>query len=405
MSTGVICRRVALSSSLGVALAAFAASAQEIPLPRDAQLDGVHEDRVVFGQSAALTGPVGSLGTNMRLGIRAAFEVANRQGGVHGRRLELRSLDDLYEPEQAIRNTRHLIEDPEEPVFALIGAVGTPSSRSSAPIASNAGVPYIAPLTGAGLLRDPKLASVVNIRASYEQETEEIVARLVRDLEIFNIAVLYQDDSYGRAGYRGVVQALGRRRLSLVGEATYVRNTSAVKIAVLDLRQAAPQAVVIIGAPEPVATAISWSRHIGFTPVFVTISSSGGNELVDRLGRFARNVYVTQVVPFPESDEPAARSYRRALRALDRSAVPGFVSFEGYLGGRLVIKGLERAGAELTRRRFLDALLQGDPFSIDGFRVAFGERDNQGSDSVFLTLIQQGGVYVPISRFALVGTP
>ena len=136
-----------------------------------AEDSGVSDRQILFGQSAAFSGPAQDLGKNMRLGIEAAFEEANRRGGVHGRRLALRSLDDAYEPEAAIANTRRLVA--EEGVFALIGAVGTPTSRAATPIAADADVPYLAPFTGAAFLRDARWRNVINLRASYYQETEE----------------------------------------------------------------------------------------------------------------------------------------------------------------------------------------------------------------------------------------
>ena len=143
----------------------------------------------------------------MRLGLLAAFEEVNRAGGVHGRRLSLTTLDDAYEPEAAIANTRELIE--KHDVFALVGAIGTPTSRAAQPVTSDAGVPYIAPFTGAEFLRDAgEPENVVNVRASYFQETAEIVARLTSDLGITRIGIFYQDDSYGRAGLEGVRRGL-----------------------------------------------------------------------------------------------------------------------------------------------------------------------------------------------------
>ena len=151
---------------------------------------GVTDDQILFGQSAAFSGPAVELGTNMEFGIRAAFHEVNQKGGVHGRELVLLIADDRYEPEAAIANTRNLIE--EHGVFALIGAVGTPTSRSAVPVAFEAGVPYIAPFTGAEFLRNPDLFNVVNMRASYYQETEEMVDRLTTDLGVTRIGVLYQ---------------------------------------------------------------------------------------------------------------------------------------------------------------------------------------------------------------------
>ena len=188
----------------------------------------VPEDSILFGQSAAFSGPAQELGRNMRLGIEAAFHEVNERGGVHGRELLLTHLDDAYEPEAAIANTQRLIEE-EGGVFALIGAVGTPTSRSAVPVAAEAGVPYIAPFTGAAFLRDPGWNNIVNLRASYNQETEEAVARLTSDLRIRRIAIMYQDDSFGRAGYVGVRRALERRRMEPVSIGLYPRNTRAIK--------------------------------------------------------------------------------------------------------------------------------------------------------------------------------
>ncbi len=356
---------------------------------------GVSDERVLFGQSAAFSGPASELGLNMRLGIQAAFQEANAKGGVHGRRLELTTLDDAYEPEAAIANTKQLIE--QENVFALIGAVGTPTSRSAVPVAVEANTPYLAPFTGAAFLRGEDLHNVViNLRASYNQETEEMVDRLTNDLGITRIALLYQDDSYGRAGYNGVQAALERRGMTLAAVGVYPRNTTAVKTALLDLREGQPEAVIMVGAYEPVAALVAWSRHLGFIPVFMTISFVGSNALAQELGPEGAGVFVTQVVPFPtDTSLPVVQAYHRALAAHDPDAVPGFVSFEGYLAGRLTILGLERCGTDLSRECFLNSLRSAD--EIDGFSLRYGNADNQGSDAVFLSVIGADGRYRSVS--------
>ncbi len=328
----------------------------------------------------------------MRLGMQAAFREVNEQGGIHGRRLELVSLDDGYEPEAAIDNTRQLIEG--ERVFALIGAVGTPTSRAAVPIAEDAGVPYIAPFTGSSFLRDPKWRGVVNLRASYYQETEEIVARLTDDLGIERIAIMYQDDSFGREGFRGVRRALERRALSLVSVGVYPRNTKAVKTALLDLRSGHPQAVILVGTYQPVATLIAWAQTTNFTPIFATISFVGSKALARELGSAGTGVIVSQVVPFPTATKPAvAGSYRRALAAYAPEVEPSFVSFEGYLAGRLAIAALTDCGREVSRACLLDNLHRANIIDLDGFQLRYGDSDNQGSDAVFLTVIDSDGQY------------
>ena len=399
--------RLALAASLVLAACASeGAIEQPEPDPETAvapaepgapeeSLVGVSDERILFGQSAAFSGPAQELGKNMKLGILAAFDEVNTQGGVHGRVLELQSLDDAYEPEHAIVMTRNLIE--QEQVFALIGAVGTPTSRSATPIAQASGVPYIAPFTGAAFLRDDEWDNIINLRASYNQETEEMVARLTDDLGITRVGVMYQNDSFGRAGFRGAVAALARRDMEPVSIGIYPRNTTAVKTALLDLRLGDPEAVIMVGAYEPVARLISWARRTDMDPVFMTVSFVGSNALAQELGPDGAGVLVTQVVPFPEDDSlPVVHAYLEALAAHDPEAEPGFVSLEGYLAGRMVISALQECGVDVERSCLLDQLIDRGSFDIDGFDLQFGEGDNQGSDEVFLTVIGSDGEYHPV---------
>ena len=379
------------------------------PLPTAApDRTGVSADRVLFGQSAAFEGPAAELGRNMRLGIEAAFHEINQQGGVNGRLLELTSRDDGYEPDKAVANTRDFISEGE--VFALIGAVGTPTSRSATPVAADAGIPYIAPFTGAGFLRDTDTwNNIINLRASYAQETEEMVERLTTDLGIRDIAIVYQDDSFGRAGYNGAIAALERREMAPSGIGLYPRNTLAVKKGLLDIQHSVkPEAVIVIGAYNPVGELIRWARHTGLEDtIFMTVSFVGSNALAEKLGpdpeagldaEYA-NVYVTQVVPFPwDASEPVVSSYLDALAESAPDAVPGFVSLEGYLAGRLAAVGLERCGDEVHRGCFLEQFRRAAPFDIDGFWLQYGVVDNQGSDAIFVTTIGADGEYDPVAE-------
>lgn len=358
---------------------------------------GVTADRIVFGQSAAFEGPAAALGHGMREGILAAFFEANNGGGINGRRLELVAYDDGYEPGKAIENTRRLIDDDQ--VFALIGEVGTPTSKAVQPIATEAGVPFIGPFTGAAFLRDPRLANVVNVRASYDQETEAWIQHLTADLGLSRIAILYQDDSFGRAGLSGVVKALERRDMELVAEGTYRRNTTAVKAALLTIRRADPEAVVMVGAYQPCATFIRLARQLELDPVFVNISFVGSKALARELRGSGEGVVVTQVVPFPEDTTiPLVARYQAALRAYDPEAEFGFVSLEGYMVGRLVLEALTKLEESATRAKLLSTIRQVGTFDLDGVPLVFGPDDNQGMDQVFLTVIQSDGSFAAVDR-------
>ena len=368
-----------------------------VPTMMDEGVPGVSDSQVLFGQSAAFSGPAQALGQGMRLGIQAAFHEQNQRGGVHGRMLMLTTLDDQYEPHLAFSNTANLIN--RERVFALIGEVGTPTSRSASPVANAEDVPFIAPFTGAGFLREAELENVVNLRASYSQEAEEMVARLTEDLGITRVAVMYQNDSYGQSGLDGVVDALARRGLEPAASWYYQRNSDAVKAAVFNIVEHNPEAVIMIGAYAPVAKAIAVARE-DIDPIFMAVSFVGSNALAQELGPDGAGVYVTQVVPLPDDTEiPVVVAYRAALTAFDADAVPGFVSLEGYLAGRLAIVGLQKCGRDISRKCFLDVLRDGT-IDLHGLTLQYGPGDNQGSDAVFVTVIGDDGNYHLVNNLA-----
>jgi branched-chain amino acid transport system substrate-binding protein len=358
---------------------------------------GVFDDRIIFGQSAAFDGPAAALGLGMREGILAAFNEANAAGGVNGRRLELVSYDDGYEPEKAIVNTKRLIDEDE--VFGLVGEVGTPTSNAAQPIATEAGVPFIGPFTGAAFLRNPSLTNVINIRGSYDQETEAWIEHLTTDLGMSRIAILYQDDTFGRAGLSGVQKALDKRGMTLVAEGTYERNTTAVKTALLDIRKADPEAVVMVGAYKPCAEFIKLAHRLKLNAVFVNISFVGSNALAKELGEDGEGVVVTQVVPFPQdANLPLVAQYQEALKAENPDAEIGFVSLEGYMVGRLVVEALGKLEGPVTREKLLSTIKEVGTFDLGGITLSYGADDNQGMDQVFLTVIQADGNFKPVDR-------
>jgi branched-chain amino acid transport system substrate-binding protein len=376
--------------------AALAGGALALALANGAAAeDGVAADSITFGQAAVLEGPASALGQGMRAGIQAAFDEVNARGGVHGRKLKLTSRDDGYEPDRAIVETKKLIE--EDKVFALIGAVGTPTSAAAQPIATAAHVPFIGPFTGAGFLRNPKLDNVINLRASYGAETEAWIKHLTEDLKIKKIAIFYQDDAFGRAGLDGVKAAMGKRGLELAAEATYERNTVAVKTALLTLRRAEPEAVVMVGAYKPCAEFIRLARKLAFDPVFVNISFVGASALAKELGPDGKGVVVSQVVPFPwDTSLKVVADYQAAIKA-----APDFVSLEGYLVGRLAIAALEKMSGEPTREGLIKTIKDTGKFDIGGLTMTFGPSKNEGLDQVFLTVIQPDGSFRAVDKLMM----
>lgn len=361
---------------------------------------GVFKDRIVFGQSAVLKGPAAALGIGMRTGILAAFEEQNRQGGVDGRKLELLTYDDGYEPYNAAFNTKKLIV--EDKVFALIGAVGTPTSRVSVPISKKYEVPFIGPFTGAGFLRDPSNRHVINVRASYAQEAETWIEHLTKDLGISRIAIFYQDDSFGYAGLKGVRKALDSRGMRLVARGNYARNLTAVHSALFTIRKAEPEAIVMVGAYRPNAAFIRLAKSFEMESVFINVSFVGAKALAAELGDAGNGVVVTQVVPFPwDTSIGPISEYQAALKALNKDFGPGFVSLEGYIVGRLAIEALKRIEGGPTRKGLLNAIYTTGPFIFGNVKLSFTDGDNQGMDNVYLTVIQADGTFKPVNKLTL----
>jgi len=390
--------RASSLNALPVVLATLLAAA----IPASAE-DGVSADKIVFGQATALEGPASALGLGMKMGLEAAFAEINKAGGVKGRKLELKSVDDGYEPTKSIEAVKKLLE--EDKVFAIAGAVGTPTAAATQPIATAAGAPFIGAFTGAEFLREPYKPLVLNIRASYFQETEAMVEHLTKDLGASKIAIMYQDDAFGQAGLAGVKKALDKRQMQLAGEGTFERNTVAVKTALLAIKKAEPHAVIMISPYKPAAEFIKLAKQIKLDVTFVNISFVGSDALARELGPVGAGVVITQVVPFPKDAAiPVVGRYQASLKASAPDAQPGFVSLEGYLVGRAIIAALEKVGGDLTRQALIEAVQKAGTLDLDGFKLVYGPSNNRGSDQVFLTVIQADGSFKAVDHLEKPGT-
>ncbi|MBV8029896.1 MAG: ABC transporter substrate-binding protein, partial [Betaproteobacteria bacterium] len=238
--------------------------------------NGVTTDRIVLGQSVALSGPAAQLGIQMRNGLKAYFDFVNERGGVNGRRIELVTLDDGYEPGRTVPNTKKLIN--EDRVFALIGYVGTPTSVPVVPIISEAKVPFIGPFTGAEALRQPFNRYIFHVRASYYDETDKIVEQVI-STGGKKVAVFYQDDAYGQAGLKGTELAMTKRGFKIHSLGTVERNTVKVENAVKTINASQPDAVVMISAYTSCAEFIRQMRKAGSAAQFYNVSFVGSKAL------------------------------------------------------------------------------------------------------------------------------
>jgi branched-chain amino acid transport system substrate-binding protein len=342
---------------------------------------------IILGQSCALSGPAKNLGLEMRAGLLAAFAFINDLGGIRGRQVHLISLDDGYEPDKAVKNTIRLIN--EDDVFLLIGEVGTPTSKAVIPIIEEHKIPFFAPFTGAELLREPFRRYVINVRASYYQEMEELASYLIDQKKIERIACFYQNDSYGYAGLQGIERALARRGMRLVSKGSYERNTLAVMGSIREIYRAEPQAVVLVGAYPACAEFIKLSKtKIDPELGFYNISFVGTESLKQSLGAYGENVIVSQVVPDPKNDSiQLVREYTDSMRRYQHDAPLSFTSLEGYLAGKLFTAVARAVTGTLTRESFITTMQELGTFDLGGIVLQFGPLDHQGMDDIHLTSI------------------
>ena len=345
--------------------------------------------KIVLGQSAAFSGPAAQLGEQFRAGALLHFDGVNARGGLFGRRIELTSLDDGYEPERCAANTKALID---KGVFALFGYIGTPTSLAALPLATAARLPFVAPFTGAEALRVPFNRYAFHVRASYYDETAEIVKQLT-GLGIKRIAVFYQNDSYGKAGLEGVVRALKPLQLEPVALGTVERNTVEVASAVASIVAGKPDAVVQIGAYKGCAAFIRAVRKAGFGGTLYNVSFVGTAALAKELGADARGVVVSQVMPFPFSPlTPLAAEYLAAGKAaLGAKFEANYSSIEGYVAAKVLSEGLRRGGASVSPAGLVTALESMRDVNLGGFYVDFSATKHSGSRFVDLTILTADG--------------
>jgi ABC-type branched-subunit amino acid transport system substrate-binding protein len=339
----------------------------------------------VLGQSAALTGAAAQLGLQFQAGAKLHLARLNSRGGINGRAVELKSLDDGYEPDRCAANTRQFIANE---VLALFGYIGTPTSLAALPLATAAKLPFIAPFTGAQGLREPFNRYAFHVRASYFDETARIVNQMV-GVGMKQIAVFHQNDSYGQAGLAGVTRALAVHQSKPVATATVERNSVDVAKSVDAILAAKPEAIVQVSAYKSCAAFVREARKAGFVGQFCNVSFVGTAALAQELGPEARGVVVSQVMPYPFAGiAPLAAEFLQAAAAAKVDV--NYSSMEGYVAAKTVAEALRRnprGGPE----GLVDALESLRDLNLGGFFVDFSPTKHTGSSYVDLTILGADG--------------
>jgi ABC-type branched-subunit amino acid transport system substrate-binding protein len=364
--------------------------------PVFSQSPGISAREIVVGQSCALKGPARALGIGMRDGALAYFKHINSGGGIRGKKIRLISYDDGYETKACIANTEKLIH--QDKAFLLWGYVGTRTSKVAAPMAAAKKVPYFGPYTGAQFLRNPVNPWILNIRASYIQEIEKMVERLVIDKGIKRISVFYPDDAHGKLLLEGVRDVMAKRMMWVLNEANYPHHSVAVEPSVKAMLTTKPEAVIMIGTYEPCAKFIELMRKAGSDALFLNVSFVGGDAMGKMLGNKGLGVVVTQVVPYPyDKRVPVVAEFHRTIRTHAPQVNPCMVSVEGFITAKALCKILLETPDPVTREGFIQTAEKQSNADLGGHTFSFSAGNHQGSNLVYLTQLGPGGFIMPIN--------
>ena len=347
--------------------------------------EGSSASHILLGQTGAASGPLAQLSGEYLGGARLYFDKVNASGGINGRRVELRTLDDGYQPERALQNARKLID--EDRVFALFGCFGTGPSQQVIPLAAERGVPFFAPYTGADSLREKPRRGVFHVRASYRQEIEKILDHL-SGTGVRSIAIVHHADAFGEFGMNAAVQALAERSLKPVAivpiEASGENATAvATRIATIN-----PAAVILVTAGNSSSAFVRRLMATDARPMIYGLSVISSSQLSHDLGELAHGLVISQVVPSPyRFESPVANEYRNVAK-LAKSPL-SYAAQEGYMAAKIFSEALRRAGPDLDRARLVSALESINKWDLGGWTVDFTSRRRAASDYVDLVVISR----------------
>src|SRR6476660_4839460 len=350
-----------------------------------AQPAGVNASRILIGQSAPLTGANAELGNDIRNGALAYFRKVNEAGGVHGRKIELVSLDDANQVPKAEANTRKLVE--EDGVFALFGYASATLSRPALPFVEKHKLPFLSPFTGADPMRVLN-RYVYNTRASYADELEKIVEHY-STFGTKRFAIVHYDDPVGRENLTAVERALKKSSLVAAVVGAYKDRTKPDIEGVLkEVMKGQPEVVIHTTLYKATADFIKSAQSAGFGAQMVSNSFPGASPLAKELGAQGAGVAIAQVVPPPSKRSvPVVQEYQAAIeRHLGRKEY-SFTSLEAYIGAKVLVEALKRVGPKPTREGFMQALDSMRSFDTGGYLVGFAPDNHNGSSFVELTVI------------------
>jgi ABC-type branched-subunit amino acid transport system substrate-binding protein len=353
--------------------------------------EGVSAKDITIGSSLSLTGPLAAFSKDVKTGIEAAFAQVNAKGGVQGRQLQLQALDDGYVPARTLDNVRKLVGGGG--TLALLSCVGTPNNAGILPYIEEAGIPYVAPLSGASSLRKASSRNVFHVRASYTDEAQRLIQRLT-GMGMNNLVVVYLDNGYGREVLADVVKfmdAAGTKPSAQIALDTNGKNMAEVLSQVQAARPGGVFLATAGAASTPLVAGLrKQSPSLPMVGLSVTLTQDG----IKELGGASGGVALGMVMPDPYRAKTAlVREYQAAMRAIGQQEF-AMLSLEGYVNARVLAEGLERAGKDVTRNKLRNVMASMRGLNLDGFMIDYSAPPYVGSKFVDLGVLGSNGRFM-----------
>lgn len=352
--------------------------------------DGITDTTILIGQTIGITGQIAGAVKELNEGANAYLNGVNKRGGVHGRRIEIMTLDDKFDPATAAINASSLIR--KHHVFALFQNRGTPHTEAILPILVANNIPLVAPSTGAMIFHAPVHPLVFNVRAKYQDE-------VIRTIEHFStvgvkeIGLVHVDDTFGRDGLAGFKAGMARQKLTPSLIVSFDRTKPDLAATVAAVLKAAPRALIIVGSATSTADLIKAIRAQGGQMQIMTLSNNASRAFVTSLGPAAAGIIVSQVTPAPDlMSSLLGQEFRIAAKASNTTF--SYAAMEGFVAAKVLVEGLQRAGRNLTRDGFVRAMESIHRFDLGGLMISYGDNDHTGSEYVELTMIGKDGRFV-----------
>lgn len=355
---------------------------------------GVSDTALKIGGSVGTSGAIAYWGEGIKQGVNSYVNALNEQGGINGRKVEFIMYDDGYEPARTVANTRRLLD--RDQVFALVGHLGTPTTMAVLPMVIKEKVPLF-PTSFSRSWSYPLKRYLFLVPTSYYHQNRLLSEHIVGTLKKDKVAVVYQNDDFGLEQYNGVRDGLNKHGLSAVAVETFPRGAVDVGPQVANLRKANPD-VVVLGAEAVMGARLAQEMHkVGWKVQLLGTDLLASDKYLELAGPAAEGTIVTRVYPPATAAAPAVARYRELLKKSFPEAKPDLTSLHGYTVMMVVAEGLKRAGRDLTREKFIEAMESIKDFDtgIIG-KMTFGAGDHQGGTSGYISQVR-GGKFVDLS--------